>query len=330
MSTSGLIRSSTASTPCVVSLLDRGGEIAASVADVAAAKQLTPTVLQQYKQQIKQAGLLVLDANFSPDTLAAAAHLAATAGVPVLYEPVSVPKSVRCVAILDAVTYITPNANELLAIAQAVSDQQGRQDLQLPQIAEQHNAQQTLMTLTPAAAAVLQRGLKYIILTLGAQGAALLSLQKASQQQPAKQAANCCSCSRSDSANTSNSYTPSSSESNVGTNTKCRCGQRTVACGQQSRLHLLAHHIPAAAVPAVVNLSGAGDTLNGALAAALLRGASLQQALAVGVAAAGLSVRSRLNVPQPHEGLVYDSVWKQGQQLLTQMQTWQLPVTSAL
>lgn len=96
MSSAGVIRSSSASTPCVVAVLDRGGEVAACVADVAApALELTPAVVQQNAAHIRRAGLLILDANLEAPTLVAAVQAAAAAGVPVLCEPVSVPKSCR-------------------------------------------------------------------------------------------------------------------------------------------------------------------------------------------------------------------------------------------
>jgi sugar/nucleoside kinase (ribokinase family) len=93
---------------------------------------------------------------------------------------------------------------------------------------------------------------------------------------------------------------------------------------------LVAYHIAAAHAAAVVNLSGAGDTLTGGFAAALLRGASLQAALAVGVAAAKLAVECSLNVPAPSQGMQYNSVWQQAQQLLDKMQVLEFPVASAL
>eukprot|EP00878_Enallax_costatus_P045853 GHUV01055364.1.p1 GENE.GHUV01055364.1~~GHUV01055364.1.p1 ORF type:complete len:228 (+),score=79.21 GHUV01055364.1:2242-2925(+) len=97
MHMSGIIHSGNCSTASVVTLLDRTGEVAASVADVAAAAYITPGVVQQHASAIQQAQLLILDANFDAATLAAAAEIAAAAGVPVLFEPVSIPKSVRCV-----------------------------------------------------------------------------------------------------------------------------------------------------------------------------------------------------------------------------------------
>lgn len=100
---------------------------------------------------------------------------------------------------------------------------------------------------------------------------------------------------------------------------------------QQACRHLLvAQHIPAA--PATVkNLSGAGDTLTGAFAAALVRGASSTvEALAVGVAAAKVSVECKDNVPGPADGLGYEKLWGQAQELLGKMQTWHFPVSAAL
>jgi pseudouridine kinase len=77
-------------------LVCRDGEVAASVADVAApAAELTPAVVQQHIADIAAAQLLILDANLQGPTLQAAACVAAAAGVPVLFEPVSVPKAPR-------------------------------------------------------------------------------------------------------------------------------------------------------------------------------------------------------------------------------------------
>lgn len=74
----------------------RGGEVAASVADVAApATELTPAVIQHHAADIAAAQLLILDANLQQETLQAAVRLAAAAGVPVLFEPVSLPKARR-------------------------------------------------------------------------------------------------------------------------------------------------------------------------------------------------------------------------------------------
>lgn len=96
-----------------------------------------------------------------------------------------------------------------------------------------------------------------------------------------------------------------------------------------ARLCVRAQHIPAAPA-AVVNLSGAGDTLTGGFAAALVRGCAPQYALAVGIAAAHVSVQCKLNVPGPEQGLVFEAVDRAGRQLLQQQQVWEFPVHSML
>lgn len=52
---------------------------------------------------IHSASLLLVEANLSEAAIVAACEAAAQAGVPVFLEPVSVPKSVRCVALRVAI-----------------------------------------------------------------------------------------------------------------------------------------------------------------------------------------------------------------------------------
>lgn len=138
---------------------------------------------------------------------------------------------------------------------------------------------------------------------MGSQGAALLLLQPVQQQQQQQRGV------AGNIASRSSNHTYSSGSS-----------------GSSGRQQLVAHHIPAAAAASVVNLSGAGDTLTGGFAAALLQGASPQHALAVGVAAAKLAVEFHLNVPGPQQGMQFDAVEQQAQQLLAKLQVWQFPV----
>lgn len=71
--------------------------MAASVASVAAVEAaLTPGLIEgPLAAGITAAGLLVLDANLTAAAVSAAAVVAAAHRVPVLFEPVSVPKSTR-------------------------------------------------------------------------------------------------------------------------------------------------------------------------------------------------------------------------------------------
>jgi bifunctional ADP-heptose synthase (sugar kinase/adenylyltransferase) len=86
---------------------------------------------------------------------------------------------------------------------------------------------------------------------------------------------------------------------------------------------LVAYHCPAVATD-VVNLSGAGDCLVAGFVAGLLCGHSEQQALALGVVAASVAVRSTSNVPSPVDGLQLDKLQAQVPTLMRQVQCYHL------
>jgi hypothetical protein len=66
------------------------------VADVSLLEQtLTPQLLQRHTHLLSSCRVLVVDANLAPPSMEAACRAAAAGGVPVLFEPVSVPKSTR-------------------------------------------------------------------------------------------------------------------------------------------------------------------------------------------------------------------------------------------
>lgn len=79
-------------------------------------------------------------------------------------EPVSVPKAARAAAALAAgdVDVITPNANELIAMAEALSAVNGRPALPRPAVRadgqEAGNPARVVQQLAPHAAAVLAAG----------------------------------------------------------------------------------------------------------------------------------------------------------------------------
>ncbi len=101
-------------------VLDAGGELAVAVADMAATESLSAADVRAAAGLLAGAALLVLDANLAPGTLAAALDLATAAGVPVVLEPVSVPKADRARALLQTgrpLLAVTPNRDELAVLA---------------------------------------------------------------------------------------------------------------------------------------------------------------------------------------------------------------------
>ncbi|KAK9817037.1 hypothetical protein WJX72_008719 [[Myrmecia] bisecta] len=182
LSSRGLLQSDTASTPTVSTIFDRGGEVAASIADCESLEiELTPAALQRHQADIAAAPLLVLDANLAVNTIEAASRMASEVGVPIWFEPVSVPKSRRATSVLRLLHYISPNAMELVAMANAVRQAAGSSELPWRLPDEGSTAAVIVHSLAPHLQAVLQAGAQAVMLTLGRFGAAVCRLDKASR-----------------------------------------------------------------------------------------------------------------------------------------------------
>lgn len=107
-------------------VLDPQGELVIAVAAMEAVDALTPGVLNRQRGLLSGAAWVVADGNLSADTLAHLLALCAGAGVPVAFEPVSVPKAARLLPALEAglaAQLVTPNVPELAAlVGRAVAD----------------------------------------------------------------------------------------------------------------------------------------------------------------------------------------------------------------
>ena len=114
-----LVRRTETPTGTYTAVLDADGELVVAVADMAATDALTPDDVRRAVTAISSAALLVLDGNLAPGTVASAVDLAAGRGVPLVLEPVSVPKAKRLRPVL-AGGYpwfaVTPNRAELAAL----------------------------------------------------------------------------------------------------------------------------------------------------------------------------------------------------------------------
>eukprot|EP00198_Chlamydomonas_reinhardtii_P002433 XP_001691769.1 predicted protein [Chlamydomonas reinhardtii] len=127
----------------------RGGEVAACVADVAAVEaHLTPERLADSAPQIQQACLLLAEANLSEGALEYVCRTAAAARVPVFIEPVSVPKAARLARSLPYATFVSPNAGELMSMADEVVSCNGAGDTlvagMVAALLQRHSPQQAL------------------------------------------------------------------------------------------------------------------------------------------------------------------------------------------
>ncbi len=137
-------------------VLDPGGDLVVAVADMAATDALAPADVDAARDLIAAAALVVLDGNLAPDTVGRALDLAAGERVPVVLDPVSVPKADRLGGRLRPgrpISLLTPNADELAALT-------GRPT-------ETHDQR------VDAARALRARGVERVWVRLGARGSVL-------------------------------------------------------------------------------------------------------------------------------------------------------------
>ena len=151
-----LMRTDVAATGTYTAVLDWDGELVIAVAAMAAMEELGPEQVSDARGPIAAAGMVVVDGNLRFDTLEHALDLAATAHVPAVLEPVSVPKARALSPSLTAerpLFAVTPNRDELSAL----TDLPTRTDRQV----------------TRAAAALHDRGVELVWVRLGERGSVL-------------------------------------------------------------------------------------------------------------------------------------------------------------
>jgi pseudouridine kinase len=161
-----------AATGTYTAVLDCDGELIVAVSDMAAVDALGPGPVNEARDIIATAGLLVLDGNLSMATLSHAGDLAAAAEVRTILEPVSVPKAARVASYITAdrpLYAVTPNRDELSALTGLPT----RTDKQL------HKAADSLH----------QRGVEHVWVRLGAGGSLLSAASSATAWLPAATAA---------------------------------------------------------------------------------------------------------------------------------------------
>ncbi len=114
-----VLRAPEVSTGTYTAVLDASGELLVAVAAMAAVEALTPAALQERRGVLRGAAWVVADGNLPEGSLSHLLSLAAEAGVPVVFEPVSVPKAARLRSSLAAglvPQVVTPNVPELGAL----------------------------------------------------------------------------------------------------------------------------------------------------------------------------------------------------------------------
>lgn len=115
----GVLRVPNTMTGTYTAVLDDTGELVIAVAAMGVMDALTPDGLTGQRELLRGAAWIVADGNLPEPTLKRLLALGAELSVPVVFEPVSVPKAVRLLPALEAGQgphTITPNVAELAAL----------------------------------------------------------------------------------------------------------------------------------------------------------------------------------------------------------------------
>lgn len=105
--------------------LDSDGELTVAIADMSAMEEFGPEHIHDMAHAIQQAALMVVDSNLRVDTFDTVLSLAV--GIPVVVEPVSVPKVSRLKGMIDSRVFaITPSREELSALTGMATDTDDR------------------------------------------------------------------------------------------------------------------------------------------------------------------------------------------------------------
>uniref|UniRef100_A0A0E0DMX6 MaoC-like domain-containing protein n=1 Tax=Oryza meridionalis TaxID=40149 RepID=A0A0E0DMX6_9ORYZ len=258
----------------------RCGELIAGVASVGAVEKfLSPSWICQFRLHISSAPLLMLDANLSPDSLEAACKIAHESGVPVFFEPVSLAKGSRIAPIAKYITYTSPNEIELVAMANSLSPPEKYNFVKMEQSKNKAKAVEYLFEmLSPAVFFLLEKGIKFLLVTLGSNGVFVCCKESTSLVDQRK-------------SEMISFSTPLLQKLDL-----CFPSNILVDLPREGSSRTCVFHFPAVSA-SVVSLTGAGDCFVGGVISALCGGLGMMQSVAVGIAIAKSSVESEANIP---------------------------------
>ncbi|KAI3978758.1 hypothetical protein MKX01_015933 [Papaver californicum] len=277
----GIQRRRDVGTPVVCNVFDANGELAAAVASVEAIEKfLTEEWIRRFKGNIFSAPVVMIDANLNPSSLEASCQLAAESGVPVWFEPVSVTKSKRVVSVAKHISFASPNEDELIAMANALSCKDRFSSIQIEANSGSKSVGHLFQRLKPAMRVLMDKGIKLVIVTLGPNGVLLGS--KAGQNLTSYHLKN---------------INPMCYRKQLYKNVASRCPSSKLMTEIERRgSDLILVHFPS--LPAsVVRLTGAGDCFVGGALASLCAGLDVMQSIAVGMASAKAAVEVETNIP---------------------------------
>jgi pseudouridine kinase len=139
-----------------MAFMDHRGDLISAISDMSILSTLTPEYLKSREEIIQSADYIVLDADIPGNSMNFILDLAQKNDIPVCVEPVSVEKAALMLPFLDRITIVTPNREEAEVLA-GFPIYEGAKGV------------------VSVADAILAKGVKYVIITLGAEGVYLAS-----------------------------------------------------------------------------------------------------------------------------------------------------------
>eukprot|EP00164_Ancoracysta_twista_P005053 GFYU01006877.1.p1 GENE.GFYU01006877.1~~GFYU01006877.1.p1 ORF type:complete len:212 (-),score=43.68 GFYU01006877.1:260-895(-) len=124
---------------------------------------IQPSDVRRHLHRITSTPILVIDGNIAEETIVETVDICWKRRIPVLFEPTSVPKASRALACISKLAYMTPNTDELLALAALL---QGSKPTSSPVDGDEVD----IAVVRRAASVLLAHGVKHVLVTMGKRG----------------------------------------------------------------------------------------------------------------------------------------------------------------
>lgn len=186
-----------------------------------------------------------------------------------------------CIVVLLQITFTSPNEDELIAMANALSGRDVFRPFQQDNTGIKCGVESLFRKLKPAILVLMEKGIKVVVLTLGSDGVFLCSKEGPGFLK-----------------NVLVGTKPHSFDSRLYKlmTESCPPNQLFNTTASSSKIYPFSVHLPA--LPAsVARVTGAGDCLVGGTLASMCAGLDVLQSVAAGIAAAKAAVEAETNVP---------------------------------